>query len=314
MKPYSKDLREKVLTAVDRREATITQIAETFGVTRRWIHKLLRQREKTGRIDPRPHSGGASPKVDEAAQRRLRRAVEEKPDATLEELRDAAELDVDPVTVWRWLRRLDMTRKKKVRRASERNEPEIQATRRQWEERRRGIDPERFVFLDETGVSTRMHRDYGWAPRGERVAGLVPERHYEAMTVLGGVRLNGDLPTMIYEGGTDVEAMLAYIQTCLAPRLAAGDIVALDNLPSHKSARVVEAIEATGAEVWPLPSYSPDFNPIEEMWSKTKAFLRDIGARARDELLEAVGAALETVTPLDIQHWFNHCGYENTGL
>jgi transposase len=154
-----------------------------------------------------------------------------------------------------------------------------------------------------------MTRTHGRAPRGERVVDHVPAGKYHATTMLGAVRLDGTVAAMVYEGGTDVPVMQTFAATELRRILRRGDIVVMDNLSAHKDPEVIAAIQRSGASVWHLPPYSPDFNPIEPMWSKVKEILRSIKARTAEALLEAIGVALRAVTPTDAQGWFAHCGY-----
>jgi transposase len=171
------------------------------------------------------------------------------------------------------------------------------------------VDPERFIFLDESNAKTTMTRRYGRAPRGERVVDHVPAGEYHSTTILGALRYDGTVAAMVYEGGTDVAVMRAFatgeLQTILRPR----DIVVMDNLSAHKDAGVIAAIEAAGAVACFLPPYSPDLNPIEKMWSKVKEILRSAKARTAEALLEAIGVALRAVTVSDAEGWFAHCGY-----
>jgi len=171
------------------------------------------------------------------------------------------------------------------------------------------MDPQRLVFLDESGAKTNMTRLYGRALRGERVVDYVPDGRWESLTMLSALRVNGNTVAMVYQGGTDILAMQTYVESFLATTLKAGDIVVMDNLSSHRNAEVVGMIEATRAEVWFLPRYSPDYNPIEEMWSKIKACLRKVKARSRKKLINAIGKAHESVTAQDAAGWFAHCGY-----
>ncbi len=191
-------------------------------------------------------------------------------------------------------------------------DPEVQKERKAWCKKIRGVDPQRFVFLDESGAKTNMTRLYGRAPRGERVIDYVPDGRWESLTMLSALRFDGRTTAMVYEGGTDILAMQTYVESFLAATLGTGDIVVMDNLSSHRNAEVVTMIEATGAEVWFLPRYSPDYNPIEEMWSKVKAYLRKIEARSKKALIHAIGKAHETVTAQDAAGWFAHCGYPGT--
>jgi transposase len=157
-----------------------------------------------------------------------------------------------------------------------------------------------------------MTRGYGRAPRGERVVDHVPAGKYHATTMMGAVRRDGTVAAMVSEGGTDVAVMPTFAETERRRILRPGDIVVMDNLSAHKDAGVIGAIEQAGASVWHLPPYSPDLNPIEEMWSKVKAILRSLEARTADALLDAIGVALRAVTATDAENWFAHCGYRNT--
>ena len=174
------------------------------------------------------------------------------------------------------------------------------------------IDPDRFVFLDESNAKTTMTRRYGRAPRGERVVDHVPAGEYHSTTILGALRSDGTVAAMVYEGGTDVAGMETFAGTELRRIVRPGDIVVMDNLSAHKDPSVIGAIERAGATVWHLPPYSPDFNPIENMWPKVKAWLRKAGARTFDALVDAVRHALLAVTPEDCEGYFEHCGYGDT--
>jgi transposase len=200
---------------------------------------------------------------------------------------------------------------KKTLKYAEQLEPEIEQERQKWAQRVHGIGRDRFVFVDETNAKTTMTRLYGRAPVGERVVEYVPDGRWESLTLVAALSLEGATAALTYEGGTDSTTMLSFVEQVLVPTLKPGQIVVLDNLSSHKNADVIAAIRAAGADVWFLPRYSPDLNPIEEMWSKIKAWLRKTGARVRDALIDAIGTALRQVTQNDAKGWFNHCGYTN---
>ena len=174
------------------------------------------------------------------------------------------------------------------------------------------IEPDRFVFLDESNAKTTMTRRHGRAPRGERVVDHVPAGEYHSTTILGALRHDGTIAAMVYEGGTNVSVMQSFAEGQLQTILRPQDIVVMDNLAAHKDRGVTAAIEAAGARVCFLPPYSPDLNPIEKMWSKVKAILRTAKARTADALLDAIGVALRAVTFNDAEGWFAHCGYGNT--
>lgn len=172
------------------------------------------------------------------------------------------------------------------------------------------MEPERLVFIDETGASTKMARRYGRAPRGERCRAPVPHGPWKTTTFVGALRLEGMTAPMVLDGAMHGAAFLAYVEQVLVPTLTPGDIVIMDNLPAHKSAAVRHAIEAPGAELRFLPPYSPDFNPIELAFSKLKAFLKKTAARTIDDLWDAIAIGIDTFTPTECQNYFAAAGYD----
>ena len=171
------------------------------------------------------------------------------------------------------------------------------------------VDPERLVFVDEMGVHTSLAPLYGYAPKGERVHLQVPRNRGKNTTLLASMTLSGMGETMAVEGSTDRGVFDAYIERVLAPSLETGQIVIMDNLPAHKPDRVRELIEERGCELVYLPAYSPDFNPIEEAFSKIKGMVRQAGARTKDALVEVLGEALLAVSSRDARGYFEHAGY-----
>ena len=171
----------------------------------------------------------------------------------------------------------------------------------------------RLVFVDETGVNTAMTPTHAWARRGERAEGSVPSA-WGSTTVIAALGLDGVRAPLIFPGATDTQAFQTYVDQVLVPELRPGDVVVFDNLKPHLSRHVAESIERAGATVLPLPPYSSDYDPIEELWSKFKGQLRRIAVRTKDGLYKAVGETLDSVTIQDILGWFNHSGlYELMG-
>jgi len=168
------------------------------------------------------------------------------------------------------------------------------------------------VFIDESGAQTSMTRPRGRAPRGQRVVAKVPGGHWTVVTVIGAVRSSGPFAAASIVGATDSDVFRTYVREVLGPHLRPGDVVVMDNLTPHKASGVREAIETAGATLRYLPPYSPDFNPIENVWGKVKGVLRSLAARSVDTLHDAIGAALATVTPDDCVGFFRHCGYAAT--
>jgi transposase len=174
----------------------------------------------------------------------------------------------------------------------------------------RYMDAERFVFIDETAATTAMTRLYGWGPRGERLVDAVPAGYWTTTTVVAGLRASGIIAPFVLDGPMTGAVFRAYVEQVLAPALEPGDVVAMDNLSTHKVAGVKEAIRAAGASVRYLPSYSPDLNPIERLFAKLKALLRKAAARTRDALWETIGTLLDAFTPNECQNYIVNSGYE----
>ncbi len=171
------------------------------------------------------------------------------------------------------------------------------------------VDPARLVFVDEAGTSVALTRRFARAPRGERARGVVPRNRGRATTLLASLTLAGMGPATTVEGGTTTEVFEAYVDQVLAPSLAPGRVVVVDDLAAHHGDRVRRLVEGAGCELVFLPAYSPDLSPIEEAFSKVKALLRAAAARTREALFEAIGRALRAVTAADARGWFAHCGY-----
>jgi transposase len=195
--------------------------------------------------------------------------------------------------------------KKKTLSASERD----WVARRVWSKRAARVDPAAWVWLDETGSHLGYTPTHARAPRGQRAYASAPRNRGRNKTVLASLSLAGVGPTIRFDGPMTTERFEGYVRHVLAPTLRPGQVVVADNLTAHQSERARAAIEARGAHFWHLPAYSPDFNPIEEAFSKVKAFLRRARARTEDALRTATWAALASITHADIIGWFSHCGY-----
>lgn len=312
MDPIPTYLRERIVAAVKQGEP-VARVAERHEISDQSVRNFVRLAEK-GSLEPKPRSGGSPPKLNDDDRQHLIEAVDEDPDATLEELIETCDLDVSDSTVSRELKRLDRPRKRKVPRASEQDEKQTQKRRRTWRTKTRPIDAQRLIFVDETGVTTKMTRRYARAPANQRVYTEVPYRHYKSLTVLGGMRLGGseELPTLVYQGGTTTERMLEYIHGPLGEVLRPDDIVIADNLAAHKASKVAETLQEREADIWLLPPYSPDLNPIERLWSKIKTQLRQAKATTVERLKQVTRRAIKTITNADIRGWIKHSNYLTT--
>jgi transposase len=309
MRPYSTDLRERIIAAIDRGEHSLRQIARLFSVNLSFLVRLLQRRRATGSIRPKPHGGGPTPKLDAAAARRLLALVRKCPDATLAELRDRLGIPCHIATIARVLRRHRISRTKKTLHAKERDRPAVQAQRAAFTQELAAVGPEHLVFVDEFGATTAMTRRYGRAPEGERVEAAAPGR-WENVTLIVGLRPTGVVAPFVFEGATDGAAFGTYVSGVLVPELRRGDVVVCDNLQPHKGEQVIAAVAGAGARVEPLPVYSPDLTPVEELGSKVKEFLRSVGARTSRTVMAALGEALRQITPSDIDGWCqDRCAY-----
>src|SRR4051795_10565231 len=245
MGPYSNDLRERVAAAVDHGEGSQREIARRFRVSLTFVFRLLRRRRDAGTLDPKPHGGGPTPVLDPDAQQRLHQLIREQPDATLEQLRQLGGFTCSLTPLWRALRRRDLTRKKKTLHADERDRPDVQKKRRPFRREIKKIEPERLVFVDETGVTTAMTPAYAWAPRGERAVDSAPGA-WESVTVIAALGLDGVRAPLAFPGSTDTAAFQSYVDQVLVPALHEGDVVVLDNLKPHLASGVAAAIEGAG--------------------------------------------------------------------
>jgi transposase len=170
----------------------------------------------------------------------------------------------------------------------------------------------RFRFIDEAGINLAMTRLYGRAPRGERVRESVPRNYGSQTSLISSLSLAGVEATMSIEGAVDTEVFDAYVERVLGPTIRDGEVIVLDNLTAHRASRIEEVAAERGATVIWLSPYSPDYSPIEMMWSKIKAYMRAAKARTREELEQAFEAALRLITKADCLGWFAHCGYHVT--
>ncbi|WP_246811258.1 IS630 family transposase [Mesorhizobium sp. AA22] len=305
------DLRSRVVKAAGE-GASARQAAARFGVgissAIRWIG-----RARMGETTPRPQGRRRGSRLDAHADFIIGMIEERKDIITLNEMveRLLAErsMRIGRSTLSDWLRGHGWTFKKSAH-ALEQDRPDILKRRRAWFDGQLDLDPARLVFIDETGLSTKMARLRGRALRGERCRAGVPHGHWKTTTFTGALRLTGMTAPFVYDGAMNGVVFLAYVEQVLAPTLTPGDVVVMDNLPAHKSGGVREAIEAAGAKLMFLPPYSPDFNPIENAFAKLKALLRARAERTIAALWDTVGALVDLFTPTECENYFKAAGYE----
>jgi transposase len=304
MRPYSEDLRARIMGAIERGEESWRQIAERFVVSVSCVVRLVQSYRETGTLEPKPHGGGQKAALDQEQREKLRELVQAQPDATLQELHDSLGTSCSLATISRTLKSLGLPRKQKVLHASERDSPKNKRKRTIFRKTMKNYEPGSLIFIDETSANTSMTRTHGRAPVGERVEGATPF-HWETLTLICGMRLSGVTAPMVIQGAVDSAVFSTYVEDVLAPQLHCGDVVVWDNVSPHKAIAAVEDVQRAGATLIPLPPMSPDLDPIEEMFAKVKSALRSANARTRETVIAAIGSALKQVSTQDIAGWFN---------
>jgi transposase len=308
MEAYPQKLRELVLDGYAE-GLTTAVIAKQLKVGRPWV-RGVKQRWRDLRLRVAiQQKHGRNRKLTEADRLQLSKLVDQTPDATLKQFHERLNLPVSISTVVRALKDMKLTFKKKSLHASEQNRPDVKLKREEWANCMPGLNVDKLVFYDEIGVNTKMVRLHGRCAASQRLVDFAPVGHYSSSTLMSAMRLDGVVAPMLLDGPVNGETFAGYVEQILAPALKPGDIFILDNLPAHKSARVTAAIEGAGCVLVYLPPYSPDFNPIENMWSKVKASVRTAAARTLDAVVDAVSIALHSVTLSDCDGYFSHCGY-----
>ncbi len=295
---YSQDLRGRVLGAVDGGMA-VRQAATTFGVSVAYIYKALIRCRLTGESGINPNLGHRPRKLTPDHELALATYIQSRPGVTLAQAQAwlLAEHGVELGTgaTWNAVRRLGLSFKKALR-AAEQDRPDVAARRKLWRAAQPFIDPDSLVFLDETGVNTKMARLYGWSPVGERCRDSVPFGDWKTMTFIAGLRLTGMTAPWVLDGPMDGDAFRVYVRDVLAPTLKRGDVVVLDNLPAHKVAGIREAIAARRGQIFYLAPYSPDMIPHPPTY-RTPSYAREYGPLDLDR------------APVDDMSTLSHCLY-----
>ena len=193
--------------------------------------------------------------------------------------------------------------------ASEQNRPDIARRRAQWRHYQPRIDPARLVFIDETWTKTNMAPLRGWGPVGNRLLGQAPYGHWNTMTFIAALRRDRIDAPWLLDGPVNGQSFRVYVEQVLAPTLSRGDVVIMDNLGSHRGPAIRQAIRSVGAKLILLPKYSPDLNPIEQVFAKLKHLLRKAAARTRDEVCTTIGTLLRTYTAGECANYLKNSGY-----
>jgi len=314
MKAFSIDLRERIVKMYEAGKQSYNEVAELFDVSRSSVKRFLKQWRSTGAVSPKPAANGSRPFLDDAANSRLIELVREQTNSSQDDLRrllaEETGILVSQPTISRTLKRLHITRKKKTIRATEQLRDDVKAARQAFEEELKTMHAEDVIAVDEMGCVTGMSRPYGYAPCGERATAYEPACKGTRISVLGALSVDGFLGGMEVTGSFNGDVFEAFIEQMVVPALCPGKIVILDNISFHHMDGIREMIEAKGAKAKFLPAYSPEFNPIEECWSKIKAWLRKKTDRTNDDLRASISEAIQRITSTDAQGWFRHAGYQ----
>jgi transposase len=288
------------------------EVAQRLLISKRSVERFrARSRSKLGlepsKPGPKPGSGKLS-KFSSAIEGWVR----DLPGITVEKIVQAlAELGarVSSSTARRALFGLHLSYKKKTTFAAEQDREDVAEARTRWRAQQPGMDASQLVFIDETGLNTKMASLRGWSRSGTPCVAKTPHGHWKSSTFIAALRSDGVQAPWLLDGPLDGPSFLAYLESQLLPTLREGDVVVCDNLSTHKVAGASELVASVGAKLLYLPPYSPDLNPIEKAFSKLKSHLRSLAARTFDELVEACEKALGRFTPIHCANFFKSCNY-----
>ena len=309
-KPYANDLRVAAIRLIEAGH-TRPEVSELCGISLSSVGRYLCRYRTTGDIRPDKFGGYKGYALARYAGR-IKRWIAKQPDLTLLEIQARlakAKVTVAASSVFRFLRHLGLTYKRKSLHAAEQDRPDVAAARRRWRRGQRKLDPKRLVFLDETAISTSMTRRGGRSPRGERLVCKVPFGPWQRVTMVAALRCDRVTAPMLLQGAMTGEIFRSYISRVLAPTLKRGDIVVMDNVPLHRTQGVREALDGLGVSVPEFPAYSPDLNAIEQPIGKLKAFLCKLGARSLRSLTAGVRKGLKRFSPPECAAYLRHAGY-----
>ncbi len=314
MKAYSLDFRQKIVDTYLKGDTSQRKVAKRFGVALSFVAKRLKQLRETGNLAPKPHGGGAKPKLNSAQLALVAALVAADHDATLEELCQQLQapttITISRSTMGLVLQKLELTRKKKTLHATEKDTPRVQQARIDYWQAMRAIAPENLVLLDEAGLNLAMLRLYARSPRGQRALGERPQQRGHNVSSVDALAFRGPIAVTTVLGPMDGLTFEAYLSCRVVPHLWPGAWLVLANSSTHDATEESKsAVEKVGARLIHLPPYSPDFSPIEPFWSKVKTILKSIGARTSEALEEGLKFAYQHVSLADIKHWFTNCCY-----
>ncbi|HKR90377.1 MAG TPA: IS630 family transposase [Phenylobacterium sp.] len=309
VRAYSSDLRDRVVSAV-MSGATVRSVASRFGVSVASVVKWSQRYRTTGSAAAKPYVG-SRPHVLVGEREWLLARIAEKPDLTLRAIQaELAERGVKASyhAVWAFFAREGMSFKKSLF-GSEQDRPDVAWKRDRWRRHQAKFDPRRLVFVDETWAKTNMTRTHGRCARGQRLVDKVPHGHWKTLTFLAALRHDRIDAPFVLDGPINGDYFRAWVEQCLVPTLAPGDVVILDNLGSHKGKAVRRALRKAKAHLIFLPPYSPDLNPIEQVFAKLKTLLRKAAERTVEATWRRIGQLLDHFTPAECANYLANSGY-----
>ena len=306
---YSLDLRERVVAAVEAGQSCRV-VARTFVVSVASVVKWS-QRYRTSGSAAAGRVGGRRGYAVAREREWLLARIAEKPDLTLRalllELKDRG-MVVSYYALWHFLQHEGITFKKSLY-ASEQDRPDVRRRRERWKTHQHKLDPARLVFIDETWAKTNMTRRHGRCARGQRLLAKAPFGRWQTLTFMAALRSDRIDAPCVVDGPINGTSFLAYVEQVLVPTLTPGDIVIMDNLGSHKGCAVRKAIRAVGAKLFFLPPYSPDLNPIEQVFAKLKTLLRKANERTTEDTWKRIGQLLDAFHPAECSNYLKNAGY-----
>jgi len=309
-RPYSLDLRDRVVASVEGGRSC-RETARLFEVSVASVVKWSQRKRRTGSAAASPMGWRNRPLRLAGERAWLLERVAAQPDVTLRGLQ-AELLDrgirVSLKAIWNFFRAERLTFKKSLH-AAEQDRPDVARRRVQWKKYQGRIDPRRLVFIDETWAKTNMTRLHGRCRSGERLVAKVPHGRWRTLTFLAALRWDRIEAPCVIDGPINGRSFLAYVEQMLVPTLKPGDVVIMDNLGSHKRQVIRRAIRAVGAKLLFLPAYSPDLNPIEQVFAKLKTLLRKRDARTVETTWRSIGRLLDAFTPQECANYFRNSGY-----
>jgi transposase len=303
------DLRERAVARVEAGESR-HKVAALFGVSASSVIKWAQRKRLVGSVAAKP-MGGSRRRVLSGERTWLLARIAAKPDVTLRGLlAELAErgVKISYGAIWDFFASEGISFKKSLY-ASEQDRPDVAWRRARWKKYQGRLDPARLVFIDETWAKTNMTRTHGRCARGQRLVAKAPHGHWRTLTFLAALRADRiDAPCVI-DGPINGRSFLAYVEQILVPTLRPGDIVIIDNLGSHKGKAVRRALRAAGAKLLFLPAYSPDLNPIEQVFAKLKTLLRKAAERTVEATWKRIGQLLDHFTPAECANYLRNAGY-----